>query len=307
MVADQHPVARDILLLGVDGGGTRCRARLCSSDGVILGEAVAGSANIRFGIAESFAAVRLAADACLHQANREPSAKIVACLALAGASEPKLLAKACAWPSPFLRSVLTTDAQAACMGAHSGADGGIIIVGTGSIAWARVGGRELRLGGWGFPISDEGSGAWMGFAALRRVQWALDGLIDWTEFLETVFARFDHDPHRIVRWMQKALPRDYATIAPLLIGHARLGDPLARDLMHEAANYIERMAKHLRQQKVERLSLMGGLAGSVEPYLSPSIRQALVPPTGDALSGALLLARREWEAMPLQSRRIESA
>ena len=45
------------LFLGVDGGGTRCRARLADLSGKILGEGSAGPANIRFGIEPSFAAV----------------------------------------------------------------------------------------------------------------------------------------------------------------------------------------------------------------------------------------------------------
>ena len=105
--------------------------------------------------------------------------------------------------------------------------------------------------------------------------------------------------------MHTALPRDYAALAHIVVAHARDGDPLARDLMHDAATCVERMAKHLRDQKVERLSLMGGLAGSVAPYLSPCIREALVEPKGDALGGALLLARQEWEAVQLQ--RTENA
>ena len=44
---------RPVLFLGVDGGGTRCRARLTEVDGRMLGEGIAGSANIRLGLNES--------------------------------------------------------------------------------------------------------------------------------------------------------------------------------------------------------------------------------------------------------------
>ena len=40
------------------------------------------------------------------------------------------------------------------------------------------------------------------------------------------------------------------------------------------------------------LALMGGLASAVEPWLSPGVRDSLTPPLSDALSGALILARR---------------
>ena len=43
-------MAKNELFLGVDGGGTGCRARLSDAAGVKLAEAQAGAANIRFGV-----------------------------------------------------------------------------------------------------------------------------------------------------------------------------------------------------------------------------------------------------------------
>src|SRR6266436_5491733 len=107
-----------ILLLGVDGGGTHCRARLCCGSGVKLGEASAGPANIRFGLDQSFSAVLQATMQCLIQANlsaRELS-RIIACLALAGACEPTALAAAQRHKHPFRKAIITSDAHAACIG-----------------------------------------------------------------------------------------------------------------------------------------------------------------------------------------------
>jgi len=61
-------------------------------------------------------------------------------------------------PHPFRSIVYAHDATVACIGAHGAREGGIVIVGTGSVGFAVVGGREVRVGGYGFPISDEGSG-----------------------------------------------------------------------------------------------------------------------------------------------------
>ena len=43
------------------------------------------------------------------------------------------------------------------------------------------------------------------------------------------------------------------------------------------------------------LSLMGGLASSIQPLLSGHVKNTLVQPKGDALDGALQLARLEAE------------
>jgi glucosamine kinase len=281
------------LLLGVDGGGTRCRARLADATGAKLGEATAGPANIRFGLERSFSAILQATTECLVQArlSSKDSSRITACLALAGASEPKHLAAAQDYPHPFRRAIVTTDAHAACVGAHGGRDGGIIIIGTGSIGWAERKGLHYRVGGWGWPISDEGSGAWLGHEALRRVLWAYDGRIDWSPLLRAIFARFEEDPHAILQWTINASPRDLGSIAPLIVQHAQ-DDRVGRELMRMAASYIDGLAERLIAIGTERLSLLGGLAEHVAPWLSDATKSHLVAPKGDALDGALQLARQ---------------
>jgi glucosamine kinase len=67
------------------------------------------------------------------------------------------------------------DAVIACIGAHGGRDGGIVIIGTGSAGLALVEGRVVKVGGYGFPISDEASGADLGLQALRMALRAHDG------------------------------------------------------------------------------------------------------------------------------------
>jgi glucosamine kinase len=281
-----------LLLLGVDGGGTRCRARLADTHGKVLGEGAAGPANLGLGVQNSLAAVGTATDQCLEQAGLGYSdCPIVACLALAGACEPVTLAQAQAVPLPFARVILTSDARAACVGAHQGEDGGIVIVGTGSVGWAIAEGRNHRVGGWGFPISDEGSGAWLGCEALRRVLWAYDGLIPWTGLLRLLFERFDEDGYAIVRWMSAARPRDYANFAPAVVAQARQGDAIAVELAKGAAMHIDQIAAKLLAIPVRRLCIMGGLGESILPLLSWQTQRNLVPPLGDALSGALDLAR----------------
>jgi glucosamine kinase len=283
-----------LLLLGVDGGGTRCRARLADAHGIVLGEGAAGPANLRLGVHDSLAAVFAATNQCLKQAGLSyGDCRIVACLALAGACEPITSAQAQAVPLPFSRVILTSDAHAACVGAHAGGDGGVVIVGTGSVGWAIAEGRDHRVGGWGFPVSDEGSGAWLGCEALRRVLWAFDGSIAWTGLLRVLFERFEEDGYAIVRWMGAARPRDYASLAPLVIAHAGQGDAIAIELAKGAAMHIERIAAKLLAIPVPRLSIMGGLGKSILPFLSLQIERSIVPPLGDALSGALYLARTD--------------
>ena len=289
-------MGRPLLLLGIDGGGTACRARLMDVCGNVRGEGAAGPANIRFGLKESFEAALQATAQALEIAGLAfGDVDIVACLALAGASEPTNLAAARAHPLPFRNAIITTDAHAACVGAHGSKDGGIIVIGTGSVGWAVVGGREYRVGGWGFPVSDEGSGAWIGAEAARRVLWACDGRTPWSELLTAIFERFEHDPHAIVRWMGEARPRDFAALAPLVLAAASRGDPVACELARLAARHIDAIADRLVCCGATRLALAGGIATSIEPWLAAATRQHLVAAEGDALAGALTMARTQAE------------
>jgi glucosamine kinase len=287
LVPDEEP-----LLLGVDGGGTRSRARLADLSGATVAEAVGGPANIRFGLEESLATVFELGARCLDAAGLLPqdSQRIIACLALAGASEPAHCAAAARHPHPYRDAVVTTDAHAACVGAHRGRDGGIVIVGTGSIGWAELRGRHVRVGGWGLAVSDEGSGAWLGREALRRVLWAQDGRIQWTGLLTILFGRFQSDPHAIVRFSADARPRDFGEFAPLVVERAVAADPVALELMRAAGTHVDALARGLMAHGTRRVALMGGLARAIEPWLAEGTRRHLVAPQGDAVDGALLIA-----------------
>jgi glucosamine kinase len=287
------------LLLAVDGGGTRCRARLARrlSDnlaGEIIGEGEAGPANLRLGISETLGAVLDAAAHCLAAAGLPMTAlsNATACLALAGASEPAELAAAQRHHHPFRHTTIVTDAEAACVGAHGGEDGAIIVIGTGSIAWSIIGEQRIRIGGWGLPVSDEGSGAWLGLEAARRVLWAHDARIGWTPLLSEIFDRFGRDPHAIVRWAAAAKPSDYGRFAPLVIEHAHRGDIAASELTLLAAWHIDTLAARLVSVGAARVALVGGLSVAIRPYLAAETERYLVPPLGDALAGALQIAAR---------------
>jgi glucosamine kinase len=296
-------VRRADLFLGVDGGGTQCRARLADRSGRILGEGISGPANIRLGVDAAFAAVLAAAGHCLAAAGLGELAlgRITTCLALAGATEPTELAAARSRRLPFHHTLITSDAHAACVGAHGGRDGGVIIAGTGSVGWAIVDGRQYRVGGWGLALSDEGSGAWLGREAMRRVLWAHDGRIASTALLDRLFDEFDADPYAVVRWAATASPADFGQLAPRVVEHAARDDAVAVELMRGAAQYIDDLATRLIEFGAARVALVGGLAPYLEGWLPPETQGHLVMPESDALAGALRLARAEAAAFALEA------
>jgi glucosamine kinase len=177
------------------------------------------------------------------------------------------------------------------LGAHGGRDGGIVILGTGSVGFAHVKGRELRIGGYGFPISDEGSGADFGLRAVKLALRAHDGRASPTPFLLEVMRLLGPDAFTLVAWAEHATATEYASLAPVALSFAESGDPSAKEIVAEGARHVDVLIRSLTQFGAPRISLLGGLAARLVQWLSPAVERVLSPPEGDALAGALLLAR----------------
>jgi glucosamine kinase len=298
------PAPRRPLFIGVDGGGSGCRARIEDADGRRLGAGIAGAAAVRLGIDRSLAEVETACRAAAAEAGLPSSAlaEMDAGVGLAGIGRRGVLDEIYARPHPFRSVIYVNDANIACIGAHSGRDGGIVIIGTGSAGFAVVRGREVKVGGYGFPISDEGSGADLGLRAIRLSLRACDGRILATRLTCDVMARFDGDPFAVVAWMDRATATDYAALAPLVMHHADSGDAIGRRIVRAAAMHIDAVVRRLIECGAPRMALVGGLALPMEPWLAPDVQRRLSPAEGDAVAGALLLARRA--AMARRVRKI---
>jgi glucosamine kinase len=283
----------DRLFIGVDGGGTKCRARIRDAAGRCLGEGVGGPANIRLGPDLPWASVLGACYGALDAAGlpNDALARARVGLGLAGAAQPKAAAAFLAHSHPFRAVTVATDAHIAWLGAFGGGEGAILIVGTGSVGYGFLNGRPVTIGGRGFQISDDGSGAVLGRELLRRTIWAYDGRAPKTALAEVVLDRFDHDPEAMVDWSNAARPRDYAGFAPLIIEHARAGDSLGEELVSGAASAIGRIARRLVELGAPRLCLFGGLAEPLKPWLDGELVALLTDPLADALDGAIMLAR----------------
>ncbi|MER8488133.1 N-acetylglucosamine kinase [Mesorhizobium australicum] len=280
--------------LGVDGGGTGCRARVEDAQGKVLGQGLSGPATTRLGIEAAWASIAKAFGAAIEDAGFAPAetAKIHAGVGLAGIGRKGALEALRAIAHPFAGIDFVSDGIGACLGAHSGQDGAIVIAGTGSIGLGFVEGRDLRAGGYGFPISDEGSGADLGLKAVQLALRAHDGRHERTALLAEVMQRFAGDPMEAVAWMDRASATDYAALAPMVMRHADQGDPVGRRIVQGAAEQIDTLVRVLFEKGAPRVTLLGGLASPLEPWLSPDVRRRLKPADGDAVSGAIILAKR---------------
>jgi glucosamine kinase len=278
------------LTMGVDGGATHCRARLRGTEGNLLAEAIGAAANIHVDFAAAIEAIRAVVDEVLAKARLADAdrARIAIGLGLAGFKEASDSARVAAAFPAFRLVRAANDAATACIGAHAGADGGLIIAGTGSAAIARVQGRETIIGGRGFALGDDGSGAHIGLDALRTAMRAYDRLGSASPLTDDIIAHFVQDPIAMMKWARDAKPGDFGAFAPRVFARAAERDPIALEIARQAARAIGALTRGVIALGARRVAMVGGVGEALRPYFEPDIAARLKPPLYDPTDGAIL-------------------
>src|SRR6478672_9846812 len=287
---------KDTTYLGIDGNGR------------LLGEGTSGPATTRIGVEKAWRSIMEASEAAAAQAGlkHEDLSRLHAGIGLAGHGRRGAEEALKKIAHPFASVTFISDGMAACLGAHSGADGAIVVAGTGSVGVGLIGGREIRIAGYGFPVSDEGSGADIGLQVVLLALRAADRRFELTPLLSEVLAAFDSDLYQAVAWSEEARATDYAAFAPIVMRHADQGDPVGRRIVERAADAIGDLLDLFLARGVDRLSLVGGLSDAITPWLTPDLRARLKRPDADAAAGALLVARGRF-AVPRREMDDEQA
>ncbi|MBJ3764304.1 hypothetical protein ILP92_16260 [Maribius pontilimi] len=289
-------IAKDAHLIGVDGGGSGCRVSIRAASGAEIGSAEAGPANATTDLFQSIANVLSALHAACAMAglSGEDLRRSHVHAGLAGVVSPGVataVARGMMKDTTFASCSVSDDREIQALGALGGSDGYLLAIGTGSIVARLRDGRLTGLGGWGFVLSDQGSGGDLGRRALSRTLQAHDGLVERTALSDELLARFD-GPAGIAAWAARATPADFAKLAPDITRAAGKADPMALDLMIDGAAYFDRALRVLGFTRGDRLCLTGGLGPNYESWLVSAAGAELTRPRGSALDGAILLAAR---------------
>lgn len=282
------------LFVGIDGGGTSCRARVRDQSGYLIGEGKSGSANILLGIEVAMASILQAIEQALEATpfTQDDYSRLHVGLALAAAEQKQAWLQFMSQPHPFASMVLNTDAYGACLGAHHGQDGAIMIAGTGSCGLLLKQGQQHVVGGREFPISDLGGGAIMGLRLIQHTLLAVDGIKPSSAITDMVLQHFEHDLDAIVAWSKTARPCDYGQFSPSIFACAAQGDAVAEELLRHSAQDLDLYLNALIHKGADKIVLMGGIGERIHPWLSAEVLPYLVAPQFDAIEGALMMANQ---------------
>lgn len=225
-------------VIGIDGGQTSTSCALATVEGRLLGLGRGGPL-VHFAIqgarALFLASVGEAARSAWTAAGLTPQPVEAAGLGLTGveAGTPEAITAAELLPQIIECKCadIQNDGVSALFGAHLGDPGIIAISGTGSIVFGLdPHGQIGRIGGWGWLVGDEGSGNYIGRAAVAAAFRSFDGTAPTTR-LEGVFKRHfslasTRDLKRIV-YATDFGARGFAALAPLVGEAASQGDEVA--------------------------------------------------------------------------------
>ncbi len=295
--------------LGIDGGGTKTECAVGDAH-TVLGRGSAGTAKLtRVAEEQARANLRSAIEQACANAGLDVSGIQRTCYGFTGATVPEYAETV----RRMLRSIVagdievTTDVAIALEAAFPGSCGIVVIAGTGSIAYGRnERGEVARAGGWGPAVSDEGSGEWIGRAAVALALRAHDAG-ETTSFLPAIMntwhlATYDD----VVRCVRSTPPPDFAALFPHVAAHADRGDDVARSILLRAAAELAEIA-HIAlrrlwpyEQASAEVAMHGGVfrnSAIVRQAFTelvrnrrPHLRVALCE--RDAVEGALSFARR---------------
>jgi glucosamine kinase len=260
--------------------------------GALLGEVEGPAANIYVDFGGAIANVRAQMDGVAAMAGLDGDAlsRTALGMGLAGLSSSEDAQRVEARFQGMSGVKAANDAVTACLGAHGGADGALVIAGTGSAAMARARGRETVIGGRGFLLGDDGSAARVGADAVRASLRAHEFLGPTSPMTHEIMRRFNDDPLVAIQWAITAKPSGYGAFSPLVFECAAEGDTVALAIVAAAAHAVDALIKAAQALGAERVVLVGGLSQPLRPYLAPSSLAALRRPLFDAVDGAILLA-----------------
>lgn len=232
-------------VIGVDGGGTHCRARLANTRGETLGAGEAGTANpYAAGFEAAQNEILTAIQRAFDDAKIKKQMVDAVCMGIGGVDRAEERMRLQAWAEQKIaaRAAIMNDGEIVLAAGSPENWGVALIAGTGSIAWGKSRqGKIARAGGWGYLIGDEGSGFDLARSALRAAVQFADGRGEATRLLEAILEHWhlENPPQLVTRVYRSGLkPADIATLAPLVVQVANNGDGVARRLLDQSAEAL---------------------------------------------------------------------
>ena len=227
-------------VIGIDGGGTKTASILATETGEIVAEVQAGPSNYHVvGIEQTQAVLLEIITELSTQIGNTTLQSIPVCIGMAGLGREEdriIIGQICDEIGINKDRILTHDAHIGLIGGSGKQAGVIVISGTGSIVYGiNQSGKEVRSGGWGYLLGDEGSGYDIALKGLQAITRAADKRGQPTLLTDLILKRLDlKTPNELIRWTHAANRDEIAQLAGLVFEAAELKDERAIQIVDNA-------------------------------------------------------------------------
>jgi glucosamine kinase len=255
------------LVVGADVGGTSTRVAVADLAGTVVSMAVGGPGNPNtVGLAESAAEIRAVMDRALAPVSGQVVAVV---LGLAGGSRAAAVpdfARAAVSEGVSAPTSLVGDLAVAFSSATASREGYVIIAGTGAVAGQVVDGEVVQQrDGWGWLLGDEGSGFWLGRAAVRAT---LDGLqqdLPLGPLQRSVLESSGAGDYLGLLQACYAAPPTWLARFSVLVSRHAAADPVAGEIAETAVTRLEELLFSLRPVPEVPVVLAGSVLATPGP------------------------------------------
>lgn len=257
-----------MIAVGVDAGGSGTVA-IAMRDGELLRPATGPGANVGVtGVDRAALTIGDAISAASESAT--PDAVVVGVAGGGAERTASALLTALTARFPQARIEVTDDAHVALRAGVPAGDAVALIAGTGSIAYAEIGGNVYRAGGFGYLVGDEGSGFAIGASALRLALKSAEGRAPSDALTQAVLARTGtHNVRDSVDFLYAgdAPVSTVASFAGIVLEAAAAGERSAVKIVQSAALDLFELVRtvcriaRIGNGKETPLALCGGVLG----------------------------------------------
>jgi len=284
-------------LLAVDGGGTKTALRLTPLEPL----KTAPFFTLTFGPSSltqqgpaAIETIRSAIAQCLREHQLRP-AHVSIVVGVAGAGNIELKQQLQLALSRYPICQVTTDAHISLLGANDGMPVNTIAIGTGSVATKFSTTGEISIyGGWGFPIGDEGGGAWLGQQAVRSLISAIE-TGHHSAITKQLSKTIGHTRPMVLQWLKTANASTFAQFAPDVLNAAQQGCEYSKNILLQANQHIDKLITKCCKNNELDIAFLGSLGAYYQSHIQPQWRSRVIQTKGSALDGATLLARQQMD------------
>mgnify|MGYP000362531495 CR=1 FL=1 len=260
-----------MIVAGVDGGATKVVCIIGDEEGNVLGVGSAGPANYHVvGLSTAKRNIRACFERALNSARIRSGDVDVGVFGIGGLTNDRdyrLVYEAVRSLNLVKEPIVVNDVVVAYYAITHGEPGVAVVAGTGSIAYGRnERGDEVRVGGWGQLLGDEGSSVYIARRAFQEACKAYDGrgpATSLTRLLPEAMGMKSLEEVAFNVMSGRISLSELGRLAPVVARAAEEGDEVARRILNEAGEELASLAiaalRRLRIKSTARVGAVGGV------------------------------------------------